>query len=190
MGKFILWFLIPVLIIAGYAFYTYKTTGYMFGLDQTIFSKGSISITTQDFADGGKIPSDFTCDGLNLNPTFLLEHVPDYSKGLAVILEDSDSKPKNFTHWLAFNISPYSSSIEKSKVLGNAIVGTNDYGNAEYDGPCPPAGEMHKYYFRIYALDTTLNLDENAKRSDLNSAMKGHIIAAGEISGTYIRIAN
>lgn len=190
MGKFFLWLLLPIFIILGVCFYIYKTTGYEFGLDNTIFFRGSISITAQDITDGGEIPSDYTCDGSNLSPTLLLENVPDYAKSLAVILEDSDSTPKDFTHWLAFNISPYNTSIEGSKVLGNAVVGTNDYGNMEYDGPCPPAGETHKYYFRVYALDTTLNLDDTAKRVDLDNAMKGHIIANGETSVIYARIAN
>jgi len=190
MGKFILWLILPILLILGVCFYIYKTTGYMFGLDKTIFSKRTIGITTQSFADGGSIPSDLTCDGLNLSPTFFWQFLSDDTKSLAIVLEDSNSNPKNFTHWLAFNISPYDSTIESAKVLGNSIVGTNDYGNKEYDGPCPPVGETHKYYFRIYALDTTLDLGETAKRADLDSAMKGHIIAAGEISGLYTRVAN
>jgi Raf kinase inhibitor-like YbhB/YbcL family protein len=190
MRKFTLWFLVPILIIAGYGYYTYRTTGYAFGLDQTILSKGVINITSQSFINGGNIPSDFTCDGQDLSPTFLLERVPDYAKSLALILDDSNSNPKYFTHWLAFNIGPYTTSIESTKVLGGAIVGTNDYGNPEYDGPCPPKGETHKYTFTIYALDTTLNLDEKAKRADLDNAMKGHFVATGKITVTYTRVAN
>jgi Raf kinase inhibitor-like YbhB/YbcL family protein len=190
MGKFFLWFLLPVLVIVGFGYYTYKTTGYAFGIDKTILSKGTITITTQSFLNGKEIPPDFTCDGQNFSPSFFLEHVPDYAKSLVLLLDDQDSNPKNFTHWLAFNISPYTTSIEGAKAIGGATLGTNDYGNVEYDGPCPPIGQTHKYFFRIYALDTILNLDEGARRSDLDTAMKGHIIATGETAGIYGRVAN
>ncbi len=187
MGKFILGFFLILLTATGIGYYIYRTTGYTFGLDRTIFSRGTINITTQEFANGGKIPPDFTCDGRDTSPTFLLEHIPGDAKSLVIVMEDMNSNPKGFTHWLAFNISPDSGSIEGSKVLGNATLGTNDFGNIEYDGPCPPAGETHKYYFRLYALDTTLNLPESVKRPALDAAINGHIIAKGEISGTYTK---
>ena len=134
MGKFILVIILILLVIGGFGYYTYRTTGNTFGLDKTILTKGTINITTQEFASGGKISIDFTCDGADLSPTLFLEHVPSDAKSLAIILDDSDSTPKYFTHWLAFNISPEVGSIEGSKVLGNATVGTNDFGNVEYDG--------------------------------------------------------
>ena len=190
MGKFTFGFFLVLLIVAGCGFYIYKTTGYMFGLDSTIFSRGTINISTQDFISGGKIPSDFTCDGRNVSPTFLLEHVPGDAKSLVIVLDDANSTPKYFTHWLAFNIDPNTNIIETSKVLGNSVVGMNDFGNPEYDGPCPPFGETHTYYFRVFALDTTLNLNENSKRVNLESAMNSHIIARGLTSGTYLRKEN
>jgi Raf kinase inhibitor-like YbhB/YbcL family protein len=190
MGKFTLGFILVILIIGGCAYYIYRTTGYKFGLDSTILSKGTINISTQDFIDGGKIPADFACDGRNVSPTFLLEHIPSDSKSLVIILDDSDSNPKYFTHWMAFNIDPGVSTIESSKVLGNATVGINDFGNPEYDGPCPPVGETHNYYFRIYALDRVLNLAPNSKRTNLDAAISGHVIAKGQITGTYSRLAN
>lgn len=190
MGKFFLALLLVFLIIAGSGYYVYKTTGYKFGLDRTVLSKGTINITTQEFLNGGKILSGFTCDGTDLSPTFLLEHVPSSAKSLAIVLDDASSNPKGFTHWLAFNIPPHSGSIESAKVLGNATVGTNSFGNVEYDGPCPPTGETHKYYFRLYALDTTLNLSSTATRPAFDDAINKHIIAKGEIWGTYVRMAN
>ena len=190
MGKFFLALLLIFLILAGSGYYIYRTTGYKFGLDRTVLSRGTISITTQEFLNGGKIPPDFTCDGADLSPTFLLEHIPSSAKSLAIVLDDASSNPKGFTHWLAFNISPNLGSIEGSKVLGNAVVGANDFGNVEYDGPCPPAGQTHNYYFRLYALDTTLNLSSTATRPAFDDAINEHVIAKGEIWGTYVRIAN
>jgi Raf kinase inhibitor-like YbhB/YbcL family protein len=190
MGKFILGLLLALLVIAGCGYYIYRTTGYTFGLDSTILSKGTINLTTQDIVNGGKIPADFTCDGRNISPTFLLDHIPSDAKSLVIVLDDADSTPKYFTHWLAFNIGPWTTSVESSKVLGNAIVGVNDFGNNEYDGPCPPAGETHKYYFRIYALDTMLNLNQEAQRKGLDSAMNGHIIGKGELTAEYSKVAN
>lgn len=187
MGRFLLWLVIPILAILGYGFYVFQTTGSFFGIEHTIFFTGAINISTQGFMDGGIIPSDYTCNGENLSPPFILQRVPTDAKSLAIVLEDSNSSPKNFTHWLAFNLNPYTTTIVSSKVLGNVVVGTNDYGNSEYDGPCPPPGETHKYYFKIYALDTVLNLDQNAKRADLDKAMNGHIIATGQILGSYTK---
>ena len=190
MGKFFLWFILPILVVISYGYYTYQTTGYAFGLDRTIFSKGTINITTQRFMNGGQIPAENTCDGRDLSPAFIFDRIPDYAKSVVLVMDDADSNPKYFTHWIAFNINQYTTSIDSSKYLGEAVVGTNDYGNQEYDGPCPPVGETHKYYFRIFALDIVLTLDETAKRSDLDAAMKGHIIANGEIYGIYTRVAN
>lgn len=190
MGKFILGLFIALLIFGGCVYYIYRTTGYKFGIDSTIFSRGTISITSQDFLSGGKIPPDFTCDGRNVSPTIFLDHIPGDAKSLAIILDDVDSDPKYFTHWLAFNIDPNITMIETNKVLGNAIVGINSFGNPEYDGPCPPPGTKHNYYFRIFALDTALNLSQNAKRANLENAMYGHIIGKGITSVTYQRPTN
>lgn len=190
MGKFFLTLIFIFLIILGACYYIYRTTGYAFGLDKTILTKGTMGISAQNFADGGVLPQDITCDGQNLSPALTLSRVPDYAKSLVLILDDADSNPKYFTHWIMFNISQYTTNLESGKVLGNVITGTNDYGNQEYDGPCPPNGETHTYYFRIYALDTTLSLDGTAKRVDLDNAMKGHIISSGELKGTYTRVAN
>ncbi|HKB88469.1 MAG TPA: YbhB/YbcL family Raf kinase inhibitor-like protein [Patescibacteria group bacterium] len=190
MGKFFVGLLLVFLILGGAAYYIYTTTGYKFGIDSTILSHGTINISNQEFVNNGKIPSSFTCDGENLSPTFLLQHVPSTAKSLAIILEDTDSAPKYFTHWLAFNIGPSTETIEASKVLGSATVGTNDFGNTEYDGPCPPSGVSHKYYFRVYALDTMLDLTSSATRSSFNTAINGHVITTGEIGAYYTKVAN
>lgn len=184
MGKFFIGFFGLILIFIGAYFYFNHSQDYKFKLQELFLTKGSINISAQDFTDGGKIPSKFTCDGANLSPLFFVSNIPITAKSLVLIMEDTTMVPEPFTHWINYNLSPDISVIDSAKVLGNANSGVNDFGNSEYDGPCPPAGESHKYYFRIYALDTTLTMT-NPRRLDLNQAMNGHVLATGSISGVY-----
>ncbi len=144
-----------------------------------------MKITSSAFQQGGNIPSKFSCDGANTSPPLQISDVPPETKSVVLIVDDPDAPSGLFTHWAVWNISPQTSTIAE----GNApkeVHGTNDFGKSGYGGPCPPSG-THRYYFRIFALDRELDLPSGAKRSQLDAAMKGHVIAQGELMGRYAR---
>ena len=144
-----------------------------------------MKITSSAFQQGGNIPSKFSCDGANTSPPLQISDVPPETKSVVLIVDDPDAPSGLFTHWAVWNISPQTSTIAE----GNApkeVHGTNDFGKSGYGGPCPPSG-THRYYFRIFALDRELDLPSGAKRGQLDAAMKGHVIAQGELMGRYAR---
>lgn len=144
-----------------------------------------MNITSSAFQQGDNIPSKFTCDGENTSPPLQIIGVPAEAKVLALIADDPDAPGGLFTHWLVWNIPPQTNSIAEGSAP-KGLQGTNDFGKPSYGGPCPPAG-MHRYYFRVFALDRELDLRPGAKRSQLDAAMKGHVIAQGELMGRYAR---
>ncbi len=144
-----------------------------------------MKITSSAFQQGGNIPSKFTCDGANTNPPLQISDVPPEAKSLVLIVDDPDAPGGLFTHWAVWNISPQTSTIAEGSTP-KGVQGTNDFGRSGYGGPCPPSG-IHRYYFRISALDRELDLPFGAKRSQLDAAMKGHVIAQGESMGRYSR---
>ncbi len=144
-----------------------------------------MKITSSAFQQGGNIPSKFTCDGANTNPPLQISDVPPEAKSLVLIVDDPDAPSGLFTHWAVWNISPQTSTIAEGSTP-KGVQGTNDFGRSGYGGPCPPSG-IHRYYFRISALDRELDLPFGAKRSQLDAAMKGHVIAQGESMGRYSR---
>ena len=146
---------------------------------------GRLSITSSAFQQSGNIPSKFTCDGGNTSPPLQISGVPAGAKSLVLIADDPDAPGGLFTHWLVWNIPPQTNSIAEGSG-SKGLEGTNDFGKAGYGAPCPPGG-MHRYYFRIFALDRELDLRSGAKRSQLNAAIKGHVLAQGELIGRYSR---
>jgi Raf kinase inhibitor-like YbhB/YbcL family protein len=142
-----------------------------------------MKITSSAFQQGGNIPRKFTCDGENMSPPLQITSAPAEAKSLALIADDPDAPGGLFTHWLVWNISPQTNSIAEGSAP-KGVQGTNDFGKSGYGAPCPPSG-MHRYYFRIFALDRELDLRSGAKRSQLDAAMKGHVIAQGELIGRY-----
>ena len=144
-----------------------------------------MKITSSTFQQGGNIPSKFTCDGANTSPSLQISDVPSEAKGLVLIVDDPDAPSGLFTHWTAWNISPQTSTVAEGSTP-KGVHGTNDFGKSGYGGPCPPSG-MHRYYFKIFALDRELDLPAGARRGQLDAAMKGHVIAQGELMGRYSR---
>ena len=144
-----------------------------------------MKITSSAFQQGGNIPSKFSCDGANTSPPLQISDVPPEAKSLVLIVDDPDAPGGLFTHWAVWNISPQTSTIAEGSTP-KGVQGTNDFGKSGYGGPCPPSG-THRYYFRIFALDRELDLPSGAKRSQLDAAMKGHVIAKGELMGRYAR---
>lgn len=180
MKGFFLTIIFVFLAIAGVLYYY---NGASLGLSQTILSKPTIVVSSQEFLNSGSIPIKYSCDGDNINPPITIDRVPGDAKSLVLIVEDIDVQRSPFTHWLVFNIDPTITNINENEIP-NALEGTNDFNELNYKGPCPPTGS-HKYYFRIFALDKTLDLQEGAKRTQIDAAMKGHIIGRGEVWGRY-----
>ena len=145
-----------------------------------------LKVTSRAFSQSGKIPKKYTCDSANVSPPLRIENIPKTARSVALIVDDPDAPGRTWTHWLLWNISSKVSEIWENNVPQNAVEGTSDFGNAKYGGPCPPSG-THRYYFKVYALDTTLYLPSSSKKATLEKAMAGHIVAEGSLMGTYSR---
>jgi Raf kinase inhibitor-like YbhB/YbcL family protein len=144
-----------------------------------------MKITSSAFQEGANIPAKFSCDGADTSPPLQISDVPPGAKSLVLIVDDPDAPGGLFTHWLVWNISSQTNGIaEGSGPKG--VQGKNDFGKSGYGGPCPPSG-THRYYFKIFALDRELDLSPGVKRSQLDAAMKGHVVAKGELMGRYSR---
>jgi Raf kinase inhibitor-like YbhB/YbcL family protein len=144
-----------------------------------------MKITSSAFQEGASIPSKFSCDGANTSPPLQIAEVPSGAKSLALIVDDPDAPSGLFAHWMVWNISPQTSTVAEGSAP-KGVNGTNDFGKSGYGGPCPPSG-THRYYFKIFALDRELDLPSGAKRSQLDAAMKGHVVGQGELMGRYSR---
>jgi Raf kinase inhibitor-like YbhB/YbcL family protein len=144
-----------------------------------------MKITSSAFHEGGNIPSKFTCDGSDTSPPLQITGIPSEAKSLVLIADDPDAPGGLFTHWLVWNIPPQTNSIAEGSAP-KGVHGTNDFGKSGYRGPCPPPG-THRYSFKIFVLDRELDLPSGAKRSQVDAAMKGHVIAQGELMGRYAR---
>jgi Raf kinase inhibitor-like YbhB/YbcL family protein len=152
----------------------------------TSFAAGgaTMKITSSAFQEGGNIPDKFSKNGENINPALRIEGAPAEAKSLLLIMDDPDAPVGLFTHWLVWNIDPKTTEIAENSVPKGAVQGTNDYPNLGYGGPQPPSG-THRYYFKVFALDQTLDLKSSAKRAEVDAAMHGHVIAQGQLMGRY-----
>ena len=142
-----------------------------------------LRVTSPVFDNNGIIPAKYTCDGEDVNPPLKIEGISEGTKSLVLIVDDPDAPMGTWDHWIVWNISP------TGKIIENSIPGTeglNDFRKHSYGGPCPPSG-THRYFFKVYALDTKLDLNPNSRKRDVERAMKGHILAEGEIIGLYKR---
>jgi Raf kinase inhibitor-like YbhB/YbcL family protein len=144
----------------------------------------SISITSPSFQAGGDIPAKFTCNGTNVSPELQISGVPNEAKSLVLIVDDPDAPRGLFTHWIAWNIDPKTTQVAENNAPAGAVQGTSDFGKRNYGGPCPPSG-THRYFFKVFALDTKLDLKPSARRADLDAAVRSHVLAQGELMGRY-----
>jgi Raf kinase inhibitor-like YbhB/YbcL family protein len=142
-----------------------------------------LTITSSVFKNKGVIPAKYTCDGEDVNPPLIVEGVPEETESLVLIVDDPDAPMGTWDHWAVWDIPP-SKKIEENSVPGTE--GLNDFGKHSYGGPCPPSG-THRYFFKVYALDTKLDLPSNSRKRNVEKAMEGHILAKGEIIGLYSR---
>jgi Raf kinase inhibitor-like YbhB/YbcL family protein len=144
----------------------------------------AISITSPSFQAGGDIPTKFTCNGTNVSPELQISSVPNEAKSVVLIVDDPDAPRGLFTHWIVWNIDPKTTRVAENSAPTAAVQGTNDFGKRNYGGPCPPSG-MHRYFFKIFALDTKLELKPGARRVEIDAAMRGHVLAQGELMARY-----
>jgi len=142
-----------------------------------------LTIISPAFESNKPIPSKYTCDGDDVNPTLNIEGIPEETKSLVLIVDDPDAPMGTWDHWIVWNIPP-TNKIEENSVPGTE--GLNDFRKHSYGGPCPPSG-THRYFFKVYALDTKLDLHPNSRKKDVEKAMKEHILAKGELVGLYSR---
>ena len=143
-----------------------------------------MKITSSGFQESGTIPEKFSKNGQNVSPELRVEGVPADAKSLALIVDDPDAPVGLFTHWLVWNIDPKTTEIVEGSAPNGAVQGKNDFGDVGYGGPQPPSG-THRYYFKIFALNSPLDLKPGAKRKEVDAAMKGHVIAQGQLMGRY-----
>jgi hypothetical protein len=145
-----------------------------------------MNITSPAFTHNESLPGKYTCDSEGINPPLKISGVPQNAKSLVLILDDPDAPAGTYTHWTVWNIDPKTEEIQENSVPKGAIEGITSSGETGYRPPCPPSG-AHRYTFKLYALDTTLDLDSSAKVQDIESAMKDRILESSELIGIYSR---
>ncbi len=151
----------------------------------------ALDVTSSAFEEGGAIPARYTCDGLDISPPLSWSPVPSGTQSLALIAEDPDAPRGAFAHWVIYNLPPDTRRLpedvpNRQTLPGGALQGMNGAGSIGYTGPCPPGG-THRYFFKVYALDTELDLGAGATKEDVVRAMEGHVLAEGRLLGTYQR---
>ncbi len=144
-----------------------------------------ITITSPAFQEGGTIPVKYSCDGQNISPQLDWSSLPDGAKSLVLIVEDPDAPGGTFIHWVLYGLPASLKGLAEGANTG--VQGTNSFRKGGYGGPCPPRGSTHRYYFKLYALDTNLNLKPGASKSDVEKASSGHILAQGQLMGRFGR---
>lgn len=151
------------------------------------------AVSSPNFVNFGEIPAQYTCDGENTSPPLTFSRVPKEAKSLALIVDDADAPGGSFVHWIVWNIPATTQRLERGVLPHGSIQGLTDYGANSYSGPCPPETPPdeqvrgHRYFFKLYALDTELDLRASKKKEDLEKAMTGHIIIQSQLVGTYAR---
>lgn len=148
----------------------------------------NISISAEAFKYGDTIPDKYTCMGKDISPELSWTGIPEGTNSILLIMDDPDAPGATFVHWILFDIPATTQKlpveVQKSKTLNDfSRHGINDFGSIGYGGPCPPPGKPHRYYFRIYALDKMLELLPGTSMSQVDLAIKGHILAKGELMG-------
>lgn len=145
-----------------------------------------MEITSTAFANNKHIPSQYSCLGENINPPLSISKIPKNSKSLALLVDDPDAPVGDWVHWLVFNIKPTTQEIKENSIPANSVIGLNSSGRNQYEGPCPPSG-THHYYFKIYALDTVLDLDQTTTKEIFLKNISGHIVDQNELIGLFAK---
>jgi Raf kinase inhibitor-like YbhB/YbcL family protein len=152
----------------------------------------TIQLNSPAFTAGAAIPEKYTCDGENVSPPLNWSALPQGTKNIALIADDPDAPGGTWVHWVIYDIPVSLTGLPEGvltspDVAGIGTQGLNDFRKTGYGGPCPPKGKPHRYFFKLYALDAPLNLKSGANKAGVEKAMKGHILAQGQLIGTYGR---
>jgi Raf kinase inhibitor-like YbhB/YbcL family protein len=151
-----------------------------------------LSVTSSAFQQGGKIPDKYTSQGQDISPPLAWSEPPVGTRSFVLIMDDPDAPGGTFTHWVIFNIPPSSRGLleavpTEAQLSDGSVQGKNDFNRIGYDGPSPPSGPAHRYKFTLYALDQSLNLRVGTSKKQVLDAIQGHILARGELMGSYQR---
>ena len=152
----------------------------------------ALTVSSSAFKEGDRIPAKYTCQGQDVSPSLAWSEPPAGAQSFALIMDDPDAPGGVFTHWVLFNIPSDSRNLPEAvptqaELASGVVQGKNDFGRTGYGGPCPPPGRPHQYQFTLYALDQPLDLRGGTSKKQLLSAMEGHILGQGQLTGTYQR---
>jgi Raf kinase inhibitor-like YbhB/YbcL family protein len=152
----------------------------------------NLQITSTAFSEGQPIPAKYSCEGSDISPPLQWTNAPANTKNFALIADDPDAPVGTWVHWVLYDLPPNTAGLPEDVaktqfIAGNAKQGLNSWPRLGYGGPCPPPGKPHRYFFKLYALDTMLDFKPGATKKDVEAAMKGHILAEGQLMGTYQR---
>lgn len=152
----------------------------------------AFTLSSSAFSNGGDIAKKFTCDGADVSPQLAWTDPPAGTKSLALLADDPDAPVGNWNHWVLWNLPPEIRQLPENlakapQLPDGSRQGPNDFRKTGYNGPCPPPGKPHRYYFKLFALDTKLDLKGNTVKRELEAAMKGHILGQAEWMGRYRR---
>jgi Raf kinase inhibitor-like YbhB/YbcL family protein len=165
----------------------------MLALTTSVFAEETaqptFTISSSSTLDGGPLPVMYTCDGKDVSPQLSWESPPAKAKSYALVMNDPDAPGGEFYHWIVFNIPKSATSLDEgvTSYPAGAKVGKNSFGNAKYNGPCPPKGTTHSYAFTLYALDADLNLQPGSNTNAVLAAMKNHIVGTAKFTPVYSR---
>ncbi|MHC5059759.1 MAG: YbhB/YbcL family Raf kinase inhibitor-like protein [Planctomycetota bacterium] len=150
-----------------------------------------LEVTSPAFGDGEMVPATYTADGEDISPPLEWSTAPEGTKSIALISDDPDAPMGTWVHWVVYNMPPDTTSLDENvppdeTLPDGAQQGTTDFGRIGYGGPAPPSG-THRYYFKVYALDTKLDLPTGATKREVEDEMQGHVLTSGELMGKYAR---
>jgi len=151
----------------------------------------NLDIKSTAFGEGDSIPKQYTCDGADISPQLSWSQPPEGTGSMVLICDDPDAPMGTWVHWVLYGLSPDTLEISENipddrEVLGGAKHGVNDFHKYGYGGPCPPGG-THRYFFKLYAVNTVVDLDPGATKDEVLDAIKGHVLAQGQLMGRYSR---
>jgi Raf kinase inhibitor-like YbhB/YbcL family protein len=152
----------------------------------------ALSLQSSAFSEAGTVPVKYTCDGGDISPPLSWSQPPVGTKSFALIMDDPDAPRGTWVHWVIYNIPASETGLTEAIVMQETLPngtgqGINDFQRIGYGGPCPPKGPAHRYFFKLYALDTALALSPKATKQDLEHAMEGHVLANAQVMGKYGR---
>lgn len=151
-----------------------------------------MQLTSAAFKNGESIPEQYTCEGKNISPPLAWTGAPAGTRSFVLIVDDPDAPHGVWTHWVVFDLPANTTELpedtpKSQSITGNAKQGTNDFKQVGYGGPCPPPGKPHRYFFKLFALDTMLDLKPGSSKTQIEAAIAQHVLAQGQLVGTYQR---